>query len=101
MTFANRRTWIPDPQDVQKFLEDDGYRQIKASEAQEGDIVVYHEGREISHTGVVIAVIREERIIGGQAVTILSKWAQGGEYLHGVAHGPYAEQALTYWTDRE
>ena len=101
MTFANRRTWIGDPQDVQKFLEDDGYRQIKASDAQEGDIVVHYDVGEISHTGLVISVVQEDRIIGGQAVKVLSKWAQGGEYLHAVTDRPYAEQKLTYWTDRE
>lgn len=100
MTFANRRTGIYDPADVEAILSDDGYRQIKAAEAQPGDIVVCYDGRQVSHTGVVMGVDRRNDLIGGQAVWVLSKWGQAGEYLHAIADGPYGEHDKAFWTER-
>ena len=100
LTFANRRTGIYHPASVAEILEDDGYRQIKASEVCLGDVVVYYDGRQIAHTGIVVRIEREEGLIGGQATWIMSKWGQAGEYIHPVNLGPYSEHDLTYWTDR-
>ena len=101
MTFANRRTGIYDPKDVLTILEDDGYRKIRLSEAEIGDVVVYLDGGEISHTGLVIEIGRgfpEGSSL--RAAKVLSKWGQAGEYLHPSREGPYAKLTIEYRTDR-
>jgi len=62
--------------------------------------VVYYDGREISHTGVVVTIERDETFVGGQAVWAMSKWGQAGEYIHPVNPGPYSRHGLAYWTAR-
>ncbi|MBL7140446.1 MAG: hypothetical protein ISS74_06005 [Planctomycetes bacterium] len=100
LTFANRRTGIYNPKDVEAILSDDGYRRISAAEAQPGDIVTCHDGTEVSHTAVITRIERSEALIGGQAVWLLSKWGQAGEYLHTLGEGPYKEHRVVFWTER-
>lgn len=100
MTFANRRTGIYNPKDVEAILQDDGYRRIKAAEAQPGDLVLCHDGKEVSHTAVITRIERSDDLVGGQAVWVLSKWGQAGEYLHTLTDGPYKEQSTAFWTER-
>ena len=104
MTFASRRTgiWADAPRLVRLILEDDGYRRIGPTEVREGDLVVYHEGDTIEHTGVILAVETDDRLIGGQALRVMSKWSWGGEYVHYVKDCPYAGPgwSVTYWSDR-
>ena len=100
LTFACRRTGIYNPEDIEKILKDDGYRQIKPMEAQPGDIVVYRDGRETSHTAAVIQVERSNTLVGGQAIWVLSKWGQGAEYIHVVKDDPYKDHDVTFWTER-
>ena len=100
LTFANRRTCVHDPGSVEVILKDDGYREILPSEVYVGDLVVYYDGTEITHTGVVMAIERDNVLVGAQAVWAMSKWGQAGEYIHPVNQGPYSTHRLTYWTDR-
>ena len=101
LTFANRRTGIYDPLDVQAILKDDGFRRVRLSEVQPGDIAVYHDGGEIEHTGIVLEVV-EGYPEGSnlRAARVLSKWGQAGEYTHMAGDAPYSKQHLTYLTDR-
>lgn len=104
LTFASRRTSVgldyPD-EAWQLFREDDGYRQIEESEVEVGDLVVFHDGRSVSHTGVVVEIERGQRERGIlPSIRILSKWGHSAEYCHSARYGPYADDRITYWTDR-
>ena len=101
LTFATRRTGIPDAKTVQAILDDDGYRRVPLSDVRPGDIVIYWDGQEISHTGLVLKIV--EGYPEGTTLRrteVLSKWGHAGEYYHGAAEGPYAEHRVEYWTDR-
>lgn len=105
MTFAARRTQIPDPEVVPAILEDDGYARVSPGSVREGDVAVYYDGREVAHTGVVLQVEADERLLGhGRAARVMSKWGSAGEYVHYAHESPYAGVAgmtVTYWTDRD
>jgi len=101
LTFANRRTGIHDPDAVSTILADDGFREIRLSDVQCGDLVVYLDGGEISHTGVVLEVkegVPADSML--RAVKIISKWGNAAEYVHMATDGPYSGHVVTYWTDR-
>jgi hypothetical protein len=83
------------------ILEDDGYRAIRLREVQQGDIAVFKEGGEISHTGIVLEVIEGEPPgCGLRNIRIISKWGPAGEYVHMVTEGPYSQDEVGYWTER-
>ena len=101
LTFATRRTGIQGPETIRAILKDDGYRRIALSEVEPGDIVIYRDGQEISHTGLVLRIV--EGYPEGTTLRrteVLSKWGSLGEYYHAAGEGPYAEQGVEYWTDR-
>ena len=101
LTFANRRTGIHHPEDVAKILEDDGLRGVRLSEVEPGDVVIYLDGSEVSHSGIVLQVVPgvpEGSMLRG--LRILSKWGTAGEYIHMATEGPYATHTVTYRTDR-
>jgi len=81
LTFASRRTAV----DAQVFpiLADDGFEEVPAKDAQEGDVIVYFDERgEVSHTGFVIG---HKEVILGNGLTIpkiWSKWGKGPEMVH-------------------
>ena len=99
LTFANRRTGIWRSDQIRIILADDGLEPVEASELREGDIAVYFEGPEISHTGVVLRVI-DNGPEDGRRVWILSKWGILGEYAHFVGEDPYPECTVVYYGDR-
>ena len=101
MVFASRRTWI-EPEYLQMILQDDEYRQVRRSELQRGDVVVYRdEHGEISHVGIV-AEIRVNVKEADWEVTVLSQWGQHGEYFHldEDVHQKLGKPT-EYWTDRK
>lgn len=101
LTFANRRTGVYEPKEIRVILDDDGYRPIKLSDVEAGDLVVYLAGSEITHTAIALELV--EGVPAGsrlRAVKVLSKWGSAGEYVHMANEGPYREDTMTYWTDR-
>lgn len=101
LTFANRRTAIHDPAQVDLILVDDAYRRIKLSDGQPGDIVVYYDAREITHTGIILRVVEGvPEGMGLRSPEIVSKWGTAGEYVHRATEGPYREYDWAVWTDR-
>lgn len=102
LTFASRRTQILDPEVVEIILKDDGYRPIGLRDAMQGDLALYYDGRGIAHTGVIVDVEQDERILGGGTVKVMSKWGSGGEYIHYGRECEYVGQGreIAYWTDR-
>lgn len=101
LTFANRRTCINEPQELDKILKDDGYRKIDMNSVVAGDIIVYKDqDGEIVHTGIVIEITR---VLFSHMPTILSKWGKGPECIHKFNYVPeyYNTCEKEFWTERE
>ncbi len=98
LALANRRTGVYDPLIVEQVLRDDGYRKVLVPEVEPGDVIVYDEGGEVTHSGLVVEVVEDTGI--GPNCRVLSKWGRAAEYLHMAKQGPYADHAIAYWTDR-
>lgn len=102
--WANRRTAIYEPSEIQTILREDGYRQLPDDELPvAGDIALYQDANRGTylHVGEVVNVPREEEI---QNLRILSKWNDscGEDYHHPRDVPPqYEPYNLQYWTDRE
>lgn len=59
LTFASRRTRIWDPAEVQKILNEDGYKRVEVyADISAGDIAIYRapvvSGGSIDHSGIVV-----------------------------------------------
>ena len=103
LTFANRRTGISGSDThsiVVTILEDDGYRRISLAQAIPGDLVIYFNGKEIWHAGLIVEVELNEFFPDGRLARVISKWGGAGEYIHPTTVGPDADKEVTYWTDR-
>jgi len=91
MVWANRRTSLPSPDDWERILDEDGYRQLAAKELVNlGDVVVYWatKSNEILH---VARICRLDRLVlsrsseGKAAPRALSKWdLTSGEVIHAI-----------------
>src|SRR5215472_16206137 len=93
LTFASRRTWIDDARLIPRLLDEDGFDEIDARDAEPGDIVVYFDTRgRADHSGLVVSNP------GGLALlvpTVLSKWAKAHEVIHAANVCPYAQDGAT------
>ena len=100
---ASRRTWV-DPGDLLRVLTDDGYRRLRGeAEAELGDVVVYRDhAREVCHAGIVVRKNLYDPTNPGEALVVLSKWGQEGEYEHDASDVPeLCGQPVEFWTDRK
>lgn len=103
MVLASRRVWV-DPEHLVRILREDGYRRLPGpDEAEEGDVVIYHdEGGALCHVGVVA---RKQLLVSGtnrEPLVVLSKWGADGEYLHGLSEVPqYLGHPAELWTERK
>ena len=100
MVFAARRTAI-DPKHVVQILQEDGYKQVHhESDLTVGDVVVYKNGNEIGHVGI-IAWISTAIEPPTRDITVLSQWGLHGEYFHDIddIDADYGDQK-EFWTDR-
>lgn len=96
LVFASRRAHIPPVAtdvDVDEVLARDGYRRIRHSDPQVGDVVAYRLDGEIEHTGFVSRV---ERVGAEPVVFVWSAWGGLGEFEHRVHSSPYGG-APEYW----
>lgn len=80
LTFASRRTAI-EGSFVERILNQDEYTEVQLVNVMAGDIVLYRNGADIEHSGIVIK--------GPPNFLILSKWGAGHEAIHGVDDCPY------------
>ena len=86
---------------MQAILDDDDYRRIRVDDVVAGDIVVYHAGGEVTHTGIVMEMSRGDRDVGLlRSISVMSKWGPAAEYLHQVKNCPWGEDDVEYRTDR-
>ena len=92
-TFTGGRYWIRAPGEVQKILDDNGYRPVVQPRA--GDVAVYREpDGQIIHTGVV-------RGVGSDGVALVeSKWGFLGRFIHTPDGSCYKVPCTFYRTDR-
>jgi hypothetical protein len=110
MVWANRRVALPEPQDWEKILVDDEYRQLSDTEEPSvGDIVVYRLAgiKRITHVARVCRINKldvDDKPAGHSIVRALSKWGNSyGEDIH-LVHDVFldggAETTISYYTDR-
>ena len=91
LTFGSRRTGINEPSDVRRILTDDGYRVLKSEDKIfPGDIAIYVQDGEISHSGIVVWLQNETPLI-------LSKWGRYHEAIHKPMDCPYNESTVGYY----
>jgi hypothetical protein len=91
LTFGARCTGIDSPAQVQRILNDDGYRELALGEAPSpGDIAVYREDGDIVHSGLVVDV-------RDSVPWILGKWGGCHEVIHSVLYCPYKNAAVKYY----
>jgi hypothetical protein len=94
LTFLSRRAWFEEPlgrddRPLRMVLQEDGYREVEATQVKPGDIAVWEEGGVIVHTGVVVWMPdgpSESRL---PVPWVVSKWGKWGEYLHRSSNNPY------------
>jgi hypothetical protein len=85
MTFAGRRTGIREQAVIKLILSDDGYSHIQPKEVLPGDIVLYFEKDEITHSGIVVSEAVLDTV---ETIKVLSKWGGAGEYIHRLRDVP-------------
>lgn len=90
LTFAARRTQIPNSASVAQIIKEDGYRELAPPEILPGDIAVYWKDGEIAHSGVVMYIVN--------GVTwVLSKWGQLHEAIHRTLDCPYSNCNVVFY----
>jgi len=93
LTFASRRTKVPDPQEVVRILKADGYIKVAELDTLPGDVVLYKsDNGEIEHSGIVIG----DSKAGYGVPIIVSKWGQLNEAIHSADVGPYTGERSFY-----
>ena len=92
LTFAARRTWIHEPSELRKIIDDDDYEEV-TNNISPGDVAIYMRDGDYQHSGIVVRV-------DGQVPWILSKWGQCHEVIHSVMDCPYNDANVTYYRIR-
>ncbi len=90
--FTGGRYWLT-PTDVAAILAENGY--LPVTDPQAGDLVIYRQGTEITHTAVVRAT--------GPDVPVLveGKWGWMGVYLHPWDQSCYGKSVTYYRSPRD
>jgi hypothetical protein len=78
--------------DVAVILKENDYQEIP--EPRPGDLVVYRENGNISHTGIV------RYVAAGQPVLVESKWGNLGIYIHPIDQSLYGTDYTIYRSPR-
>ena len=97
LVFASRRTGVPPPGVdstglIDRILQEDQFVRVTEANAREGDIVLWRQGGDIAHTGIVC---REERV-PIRVIFVWSMWGGLGEFVHRMPLSPY-DGAIEYW----
>jgi hypothetical protein len=90
--FTGGRYWIPGSE-VQDILADNGY--VVVTDPRPGDLAIYRDAKEISHTGIVRA------IVNGMPPLVEGKWGWMGVFLHPVGDSIYGAKYTYYRSPRE
>jgi hypothetical protein len=81
------------PDDVELILKENGYAAVQ--EPQPGDLVVYRQGKAVSHTAVVRYVAE------GQPVLVEGKWGSLGVFLHPAEGSCYGTEFTFHRSPRQ
>jgi hypothetical protein len=95
LTFKSSKLAIANDQ-VQKILDDQGWKPAANGKAAVGDIVIYKKDGAITHSGIVTKVDA-----AGSVTQVMSKWGPWGVYLHApndVPHGQAVFGGVDYGT---
>ncbi len=99
MVVAARRSHVT-PEHLRMVLNDDDFSRIPRNQAREGDVVVYFDGEEITHVGIIVA--RDFVLADESCEWVVSKWGDDGEYRHKIDEVPAVYgQPAEFWTDRK
>jgi hypothetical protein len=90
--FTGGRYWVSQI-DVEYILVDNGYEVV--TDPRPGDLAIYRDAREISHTGVVRAVV------DGMPPLVEGKWGWMGVFLHPAGDSMYGTNYKFYRSHRE
>jgi hypothetical protein len=90
--FTGGRYWVSQI-DVEHILVDNGYEIV--TDPRPGDLAIYRDSREISHTGVVRAVI------DGMPPLVEGKWGWMGVFLHPAGDSLYGINYKFYRSPRD
>lgn len=99
LVFASRRTNIPPVAYasrglIDRILAEDEYVRIAEAQAHEGDVVVWRNGDDIDHTGIVVQVDQTTIL---RTIFVWSMWGGLGEFIHRVPLTPYGDCSIEYW----
>jgi len=87
-TFDAEASWINDDQ-VEKILNDDGYKPVPAGGARLGDVVIYRNNGQVTHSGTVTGIDSN-----GNVTEVCSKWGSGFEYRHAPNEVPQGQSGV-------
>lgn len=92
LTFASRRTWIQEAQEIYKIISDDEYHKVQPpEEVMPGDIAVYFKDGDVEHSGIVVGIAELK------VPVILSKWGACHEVVHRVYACLYDSTNVVYY----
>jgi hypothetical protein len=95
MTFASRRTWIFETDDINLIIKDDQYIEITAADVLAGDVILYFsDSNDIEHSGIVVIKPKNENL---NIPVIISKWGIYCEFIHAANCCPYNYQNVKYY----
>ena len=94
LSFASRRTEIWESSEVRKIIQDDEYVEVPPDHVLAGDLVVYYEGGDAAHSGIVL------RVNQLRVPIILSKWGKCQEVIHQLGRCPYKTEDVHYYRMR-
>jgi hypothetical protein len=91
--FTGGKYWLG-PDDVQRILADNKYERV--SEPRTGDIVIYRQGNNITHTAIV-----RSPAANGRPILVEGKWGWMGVYLHAIDDSSYGKCHEFYRSPRD
>ncbi|MBI5662549.1 MAG: hypothetical protein HZC46_10430 [Ignavibacterium album] len=93
MTFASRRCFIEDPNEILMILKEDDYCEINYKDVLPGDIIVYFSNGDVEHSGVVVEEPKKPLYVP----LIFSKWSVHSEFIHFANDCPYDKTNIKYY----
>lgn len=95
MTFASRRTWIFETDDINLIIKDDRYIEVSLVDVLPGDIILYFSNTgDVEHSGIVVVGPSQAAL---NVPTIISKWGIYCEFIHAANNCPYNYPHVNYY----
>jgi hypothetical protein len=99
LTFASRRTRVPDASSVRTMIDEDGYQEIDRNRVLEGDVVVYYSSDgDLEHSGIIVCWPQGQPL--QQQCRVVSKWGRGSEMIHLLQACPYDATQIKFYRIR-